>query len=79
MRKGGDIAFIDKVIKSGEQEATGALRLVLGGNKEGAERLEKMRRNLPRKNLMSCLVICSEGWGFQMLGPLAPRRWGSSL
>jgi len=44
MRKGGDIAFIDKVIKSGEQEATGALRLVLGGNKEGAERLEKMRR-----------------------------------
>ena len=44
MRKGGDIAFIDKVIKSGEQEATGALRLVLGGSKEGAERLEKMRR-----------------------------------
>jgi len=44
MRKGGDIAFIDKVIKSGEEEATGALRLVLGGTKEGAERIEKMRR-----------------------------------
>jgi len=44
MRKGGDIAFVDDVIKRGETEATGALRYVLSGSKEGAERLEKLRR-----------------------------------
>ena len=44
MRKGGDISFVDDVIKRGETEATGALRYVLGGSKEGGERIEKMRR-----------------------------------
>ena len=44
MRKGGDISFVDDVIKRGETEATGALRYVLSGSKEGGERIEKMRR-----------------------------------
>ncbi len=44
IRKVGDIAFVDDVIKRGETEATGALRYVLSGSKEGAERLEKLRR-----------------------------------
>jgi hypothetical protein len=44
MRKGGDIAFVDDVIKRGETEATGALRYVLAGSKEGGERIEKLRR-----------------------------------
>jgi len=42
-KKGGNIAFIDDVIKRGESEATGALRYVLSGSKEGAERIEKLR------------------------------------
>ena len=48
VRDGGHIKFIDKVIKSGEKEATGAsaalryARLAITGM--GAERLEKMRR-----------------------------------
>ena len=44
MRKGGDIAFVDDVIKRGETEATGALRYVLSGAKDGGERIEKLRR-----------------------------------
>ena len=44
MKKGGDVAFVDDVIKRGESEATGALRYVLSGAKEGGERLEKLRR-----------------------------------
>jgi hypothetical protein len=43
-RKGGDIAFVDDVIKRGESEATAALKYVLGGAKDGGERLEKLRR-----------------------------------
>ena len=43
-RKGGDMAFVDDVIKRGESEATAALKYVLGGAKDGGERLEKMRR-----------------------------------
>lgn len=41
--KGGDIRFIDKVIRAGEDEAGAALRLVLGGSKEGADRLVALR------------------------------------
>ena len=41
--KGGDIRFIDKVIRAGEDEAGAALRLVLGGSKEGADRLMALR------------------------------------
>lgn len=48
MKKGGDIAFVDSVIKAGEQEATGALRLVLSGSKEGGERLERLRRQFDK-------------------------------
>ena len=44
MRKGGDLRFVDDVIKRGETEATAALRYVLGGAKDGAERIEKLRR-----------------------------------
>jgi hypothetical protein len=44
MKKGGDIAFVDAVIKNGEAEATGALRYVLQGSKEGGERFERLRR-----------------------------------
>ena len=44
MRKGGDIAFVDEVIKKGGTEATGALRYVLGGARDGGERIEKLRR-----------------------------------
>jgi len=44
MRKGGDIAFVDEVIKKGGAEATGALRYVMGGAKDGGERIEKLRR-----------------------------------
>ena len=43
-RKGGDIAFIDKVIRAGEEQATGALRLVLRGTKEGGDSIEALRR-----------------------------------
>lgn len=43
-RKGGDIAFIDKVIKAGEEQATGALRLALRGTKEGGDAIEALRR-----------------------------------
>lgn len=43
-RKGGDIAFVDKVIKAGEEQATGALRLVLRGTKEGGDAIEALRR-----------------------------------
>ena len=44
MKKGGDIAFVDAVIKNGAAEATGALRYVLQGSKEGGERFERLRR-----------------------------------
>ena len=44
MRKGGDIAFVDEVIKKGGAEATGALRYVLSGARDGGERIEKLRR-----------------------------------
>ena len=44
MKKGGDIAFVDGVIKNGAAEATGALRYVLQGSKEGGERFERLRR-----------------------------------
>jgi hypothetical protein len=44
MRPGGDMKFIDDVLKRGESEATGALRYAMSGAKDGAERIEKLRR-----------------------------------
>ena len=43
-KKGGDIAFVDDVIKRGESLSTNALKAVLSGSKEGGEQLEKLRR-----------------------------------
>lgn len=48
MKKGGDIAFVDDVIKRGENEATAALRFVLQGSKEGGERLERLRNKFDK-------------------------------
>lgn len=48
MKKGGDIAFIDDVIRRGENEATAALRFVLQGSKEGGERLERLRNKFDK-------------------------------
>jgi len=44
MRPGGDMRFIDDVLRRGESEATGALRYAMSGAKDGAERIEKLRR-----------------------------------
>jgi len=43
-RAGGDINFVDEVIKKGDKEATAALKYVIGGAKDSGERLEKLRR-----------------------------------
>ena len=46
MQQGGDIRFIDKAIAKGGDEATAALKYALGGTKDGAERLVKLRNQL---------------------------------
>ena len=46
MKKGGNIAYIDDVIKRGETRATNALRYVLSGAKDGGEDLLKLRELL---------------------------------
>ena len=63
MKKGGDVAFIDDVIKRGESEATGALRFVLSGTKEGGERIEKLRRQFTPEefNVLSGFMLGKMG------------------
>ena len=46
MKKGGNIAYIDNVIKKGETRATNALNHVLSGAKDGGEDLLKLRQLL---------------------------------
>ena len=48
MKKGGDIAFVDDVIKRGAAESTAALSYVIQGRKEGGERFERLRRQFDK-------------------------------
>tara|TARA_R100001163_G_C5063856_1_gene201264 strand:+ start:581 stop:3154 length:2574 start_codon:yes stop_codon:yes gene_type:complete len=44
MKKGGDMAFVEDIIREGGAEASNALTMVLRGSDLGAEKFEKLRR-----------------------------------